>query len=159
MLGVASNITLGSTNQGEKRTFRKSKLILELITLFGKKNRKAQRLKLCYFNYLVKCWIETTTIIQPVIRLNARNICYAIRWPRGPYGEKLCPRVILKTSSTIRPDQSRWITFLFFFLLKFEIFWEISLQPPPYVCCGRIRVDEARDWLQNQTNKTLQHDF
>ena len=25
------------------------------------------------------------------------------------------------------------------------------------VCCGGIRVDEARDWLQNQTNKTLQH--
>ena len=158
MLGVASNITLGSTNQGEKRTFRKSKLILELITLFpkklnvkdsGKKIAKAQRLKLCYFNYLVKCWIETTTIIQPVIRLNARNICYAIRWPRGPYWEKLCRRVILKTSSTIRPDLSRWITFLFFFLLKFEIFWEISLQPPPYVCCGCIRVDEARDWLQN----------
>ena len=49
--------------------------------------------------------------------------------------------------------------FIFFFLLKFEIFREILLQPPPYVYCGRIRVDEARDWLQNQTNKTLQHDF
>ena len=58
---------------------------------------------------------------------------------------------------TDRPKPVNYI--LFFFLLKFEIFWEILLQAPPYVCCGRIRVDEARDWLQNQTNKTLQHDF
>lgn len=59
--------------------------------------------------------------------------------------------------NTDRPKPVNYI--LFFFLLKFVIFWEILLQAPPYVCCGRIRVDEARDWLQNQTNKTLQHDF
>ena len=56
---------------------------------------------------IVACTFLPTTFLEIAV-------CYAIRWPRGPYWERLCPRAILKTSGTIRTDLSRWITFLFF---------------------------------------------
>ena len=42
-------------------------------------------------------------------------------------------------SVLIRTDLGRWITFLFCFLLRFNYFRKIFLQPPTNVCFSRMR--------------------
>ena len=82
-----------------------------------------------------------------------------------PYWEKLCPRSWVRPRAVLRPraqfltirtDPRRWITFLFFFQLRFKSFRKMSLHSPTYVCWSRTRscwwrTNEAGDRLQTKT--------
>ena len=75
------------------------------------------------------------------------------------------PKAVLRPRAQflpIRTDVGRWITFSFFFPLRFKSFRKILLQPSTYVCWSRARscwclIQSARS-IANQ-NKTWQHDF
>ena len=82
------------------------------------------------------------------VRLHLKKYIYVIPRLGGQYWAKLCPRSWLRPRAVLRPraqflpirnDLGRWITFLFFFLLRFKSFRKILLQPPTYVCWRRAR--------------------
>ena len=100
------------------------------------------------------------------------HICY---WPAGKsiLGETVPqvlstardrrPRAVLKPRAQflpIRTDLGKWITFIFFFLLRFKVSGKFyfSLQP---MCVeeGRVRAVIQSAWSMANQNKTLQHDF
>ena len=71
------------------------------------------------------------------------------------------PRAVLRPRAQFLPiwtDLGRWITFLFFFLLRLKSFGKSFLHSPTYVCWSRTRSCwwSARS-IANQ-NKTFQHD-
>ena len=92
---------------------------------------------------------------------------YVIHRLRGPYWEKVCPRswrprAVLRPRAQflpIRTDLGRWITFSFFFQLRFKSFRKIFLHSTTYVCWRRMRPCWWRERSTANQNKTLQHDF
>ena len=84
----------------------------------------------------VRTWTNFNNVRLSTAKI--RYICYSLG---GPYWEKLCPRSWVPRAQflPIQTNLGRWITFLFFFLLRFKSFRKVLLQPPTYLCWRRAR--------------------